>query len=188
MPCIFVFLFIRKRWKSLGSLSKEDAQREFIKLFQTVSGGKLREWIEQKQEEKRLVWLIDCASVVTCISLNMFCYLQLLHNSAIWWGKNWWNLCYGIGMYVCIHQGSSYAQCKFWIASIWQVVKGFHLFEFYVVLYFTLFGLIVYYTVCIRLASEIRMYVYITVFLLYLVCFMYLSEMWIYKHPHTYTI
>lgn len=49
-------LFFRKRWKALGKLSKEDAQKEFIKLFQTVSGGKLREWIEQKQEEKRYVY------------------------------------------------------------------------------------------------------------------------------------
>ena len=58
---IIMFLFCsfnRKRWKALGNLSKEDAQREFIKLLQTVSGGNLREWIEQKREEKRLAGYI----------------------------------------------------------------------------------------------------------------------------------
>jgi len=53
--CFISCFFNRKQWKALGNLSKEDAQREFIKLLQTVSRGKLKEWIDQKLEEKRLV-------------------------------------------------------------------------------------------------------------------------------------
>jgi len=51
---VLLFPVGRKKWKALGNLCKEDAQKEFIKLLDIVSGGKLKEWINQKLEEKRL--------------------------------------------------------------------------------------------------------------------------------------